>query len=269
MALKSYTIDNSLLRMYLSPKHEVKREDGTRVTYRLIKGDSELEMKKQPENAETQRIFLGQKIYTTDDVTIQKFIESKHYYGTKIKHYDPLENSKKELEEQTNSINLLGRVASLDDAEMRQLGYVLFGREAMEHLKKGDFAGLKGKVLKETALNPEGVSKLLDDPKKADAFFAGYLVTSGILEISVDEREVFWADNKARIYAVPNGVSALEGLVEYFKTSEGREVKKEAGLRLQNKATASASKKVESENEQADDVEEAPVKRAGRPPVNK
>ena len=269
MALKSYTIDNSLLRMYLSPKHEVKREDGTRVTYRLIKGDSELEMKKQPENAETQRIFLGQKIYTTDDVTIQKFIESKHYYGTKIKHYDPLENSKKELEEQTNSINLLGEVSSMEDDKIRQVGYVLFGRESLQYLKEGNFAGLKGKILKEAALNPEAVSGVINDKSNADALFAGMLIASEIFNVSVDEREVTWGDNGSRIYAVPNGVSALDGLVEYFKTSEGREVKKEAGLRLQNKATASASKKVESENEQADDVEEAPVKRAGRPPVNK
>lgn len=267
MALKSYLIDDSLLRMYMSPKHEVRKSDGTKVTYRLIKGDSELEFKKQPEKAETKSIYLGQKIFTTDDVTEQKFIESKPYYGTKIKLHDPLENSRKELEEQTNSINLLGEVASLEDDKIRQVGYVLFGREALQYLKEGNFAGLKGKILKEAALNPEGVSNVINDKSNADALFAGLLIASGILDVSVDEREVTWGDNGSRVYSVPNGVSALEGLVEYFKTSEGREVKKEAGLRLETKASTNASKKAEVKDDE--DTDEAPVRRAGRQATNK
>lgn len=267
MALKSYLIDDSLLRMYMSPKHEVTKTDGTKVTYRLIKGDSELELKKQPEKVETRSIYLGQKIFTTDDVTEQKFIESKPYYGTKIKLHDPLANSRRELEEQTNSINLLGEVASLEDDKIRQVGYVLFGREALQYLKEGNFAGLKGKILKEAALNPEGVSNVINDKSNADALFAGLLIASGILDVSVDEREVTWSDNGSRVYSVPNGVSALEGLVEYFKTSEGREVKKEAGLRLETKASTNASKKAEVKDDE--DTDEAPVRRAGRPATNK
>lgn len=265
MALKSYLIDDSLLRMYMSPKHEVRKEDGTKVTYRLIKGDSELEVKKQPEKVETKSIYLGQKIFTTDDVTEQKFIESKPYYGKKIKLHDPLANSRKELEDQTNSINLLGEVATMEDDKIRQVGYVLFGREALTYLKEKNFAGLKGKVLKEAALNPEAVSAVINDKDNADALFAAYLVASGVFDVSVDEREVVWGDNQSRVYSVPNGVSALEGLVEYFKTTEGREVKKEASLRVEKKAGENASKKVEVD--EAED--EAPVKKPGRPAVNK
>lgn len=260
MALKSYLIDDSLLRMYMSPKHEVTKDDGTKVTYRLIKGDSELEMKKQPEKVDTRTIYLGQRIFTTDDVTEQKFIESKPYYGKKIKHYDPLANSKKELEEQTNSINLLGEVATMEDDKIRQVGYVLFGREALTYLKEKNFAGLKGKVLKEAALNPDAVSAVINDKDNADALFAAYLVASGVFEVSVDEREVMWGDNQSRVYSVPNGVSALEGLVEYFKTTEGREVKKEASMRIEKKATSNAAKKV-AEDEPEDDA----PKKAGRP----
>lgn len=269
MALKSYLIDDSLLRMYLSPKHEVRLKDGTKVTYRLIKGDSELELKKQSEKVETRSIYLGQKIFTTDDVTEQKFIESKPYYGTKIKLHDPLANSRRELEEQTNSINLLGEVSSMEDDKIRQVGYVLFGREALQYLKEGNFAGLKGKILKEAALNPEAVSGVINDKSNADALFAGMLIASEIFNVSVDEREVSWGDNGSRIYSVPNGVSALEGLVEYFKTTEGREVKKEAGLRLQTKASAKASKKVEVDEDDNEDTTEAPVRKAGRPAANK
>ena len=267
MALKSYLIHDSLLRMYMSPKHEVVKADGTRVTYRLIKGDSELELKKQPENAQTETIYLGQRIFSTDNTTWQKFIESKPYYGKKITHYDPLANAKKELEEQTNSINLLSEVSSLEDDKLRQVGYVLFGREALQYLKEGNFAGLKGKVLKEAALNPEAVSKVINDKSNADALFAGMLIATGIFEVSVDEREVTWGDNGSRVYSVPNGVSVLEGLLEYFKTTEGREVKKEASLRVEKKATSNASRKVETEDG-TEDTEEAPVRR-GRPAVNK
>src|SRR5699024_2970745 len=95
----------------------------------------------------------------------------------------------------------------------------------------------------------------------ADALFAGMLIASGIFNVSVDEREVTWGDNDSRIYSVPNGVSALEGLVEFFKTTEGREVKKEASLRVEKKATSNATKK-------ADNDDDAP-KKAGRPAANK
>lgn len=59
----------------------------------------------------------------------------------------------------------------------------------------------------------------------------------------------------------------MEGLVEYFKTSEGREVKKEAGLRLETKASTNASKKAEVKDDE--DTDEAPVRRAGRQATNK
>ena len=265
MALKSYLIDDSLLRMYMSPKHEVKK-DGKTVMYRLIQGDSELELKKQPENADTRTIYFGQKIFTTDDATEQQFIESKPYYGTKIKHYDPLAESTKRVADKKKTVNLLKEVVGFDDDKIRTVGYRLFGRTALEYMKEGNLNALHDELIDYAGENPELMQLKIDDKENAEALYAAFLVASGVLEVSIDDREVVWGDNQSRVFSVPNGVSALDGLVEFFKTSEGREVKKEASLRVEKKAGENASKKVDADDEKED---ETPARKAGRPAVNK
>lgn len=267
MALKSYLIDDNLLRMYMSPKHEVKK-DGKTVMYRLIQGDSELELKKQPENAETRTIYFGQKIFTTDDLTEQQFIESKPYYGTKIKHYDPLAETTKRVAEKKKTVNLLKEVIGFDDDKIRTVGYRLFGRTALEYIKEGNLNGLHDELIDYAGENPEVMQLKIDDKENAEALYAAFLVASGVLEVSIDDRHVVWGDNQSRVYSVPNGTSALDGLVEYFKTAEGREVKKEASLRVEKKAGENASKKVEVDEDDSEYATETPARR-GRPATNK
>ena len=240
MAQKSYLIDQSILPMYMEASHEVVKEDGTVVTHRLVHGDSELDVKKQAANATPKIIFFGQRIYTTENKAEQQYIESSRWFATgRITEYDVVKINKEKLAGKKMSINLLKEVAAFDKKEIMQNGYVLFGRSAMDYIKSGDIDGLHDRIIEEAGNNPERVNEIISDKKNADTLYAGFLIASGVLEVSIDDRYVQWENNGGTVYTVPNGLTPLEGLVDYFQTNEGREVKKEAAARLEAKATKS------------------------------
>ena len=261
MALKSYLIDNELIGMYLSSTHEVTDKEGNITTNRLVEGDSELNIKKQSPTATPKIIYIGSKVFSTSDVTVQKFLESKPYFGTKIKEYDPVKINTEKLDAKRKSINVLKEVIALDRKEIFEVGYVLFGRKALNYIKNNDINGLHGEIIDLAGNEPEKVDNILNNADNKDTLFAGFLIASGVFEVSIDDRFVTWADNGSTVYAVPNGVSAVEGLVEYFKTTEGREVKKEASLRLEAKATkktVSAKKAVAKSETKSETTETTP-----------
>ena len=261
-----FRFDPFLYKTSLKSEHEVVLKDGEKTIYRLVKGDSELDIRKQRDKVTPIRFEVTNYEMVITDETVKRFLKSRGDFGTLIKVFDPLEESKKELEEQTNTIELLGKVASFDDDKVRQVGYVLFGNEAINFMREGNLSALKGKIIQKATSDPDTISKVIENKNNLSKLNTALLIAKGIFEVSVDEREVTWGDNGARIFSVPNGVSALDGLVEFFKTPEGREVNKEAGLRLQTKAASNASKKAEAETD-AEDTEEAPARR-GRPAAN-
>lgn len=236
MALKSYLIDKELLRTFLSPKHEVTK-NGVTTMYRLIEGDSELDMKKQRLGGSPKVIFLGQRVFSTDDETIQRFIESKPYFGTKITIYDPVSENKKNHEEKVRSIELLKKVASFTKEKILEIGYALFGRMSLDYIKNGDMNGLHNEIIDEAGNNPERVNELLEDKSNKHRLYAGYLIATGVFDVSIDDRYINWGHNGSQVYVVPNGISPVDGLAEFFQTSEGSEVKKEASMILEKKVT--------------------------------
>lgn len=257
-----FRFDPFLYKTSLKSEHEVELENGEKTIYRLVKGDSELDIRKQREKVDPIRFEVTNYEMVISDETTQRFLKSRGDFGSLITVFDPLAESKKHLEEQTNTIELLGTVASLDDDKVRQIGYVLFGNEAIGFMREGNLAALKGKIIQKATTDPDTISKVIKNKDNNSKLNTALLIAKGIFEVSVDEREVLWGDNQVRVFSVPNGVSALDGLVEYFKTVEGREVIKEAGLRLQALASGNASKKVDTDDETED---ETPVRKAGRP----
>ena len=250
MALKTYLFDKELTGMYMSPKHEVHTEDGKIITYRLIEGDSELDIKKQSANAVPKAPFIGQRLFSTEDLTLQKFIESKPYFGTRISIYDPMALNSERLESKKKSISLLKEVASFERNKIMEVGYVLFGKQSLEQIKAGDIDGLHDKIIEFVGNEPEKADEVINNKNNAELLFAGFLIASGVFTISIDERYVKWAHNDAVVYTVPNGVQALEGLVDFFQTKEGKEVKKEASLNIESKSVKTSSRKtIESLND--------------------
>lgn len=243
MALKTYLFDKELTGMYMSPKHEVHTEDGNILTYRLIEGDSELDIKKQSVNASPKAPFIGQRLFSTEDLTLQKFIESKPYFGTRVTIYDPVALNSERLESKKKSISLLKEVASFERNKIMEIGYVLFGRQALDQIKVGDIDGLHDKIIEYVGNEPEQAHEVINNKNNAERLYAGFLIASNVFEVSVDERFVKWAHNGSTIYTVPNGLTVLDGLVDFFQTKEGKEVKKEASMKIENKSVKTASRK--------------------------
>lgn len=236
MALKSYRIDKSILPLYMESKHEITLPNGKIVMHRYVEGDSELEISKQSPNAEVKIIFLGQEIYTSSNEVEQKYIEGANYYGRLITDYDPILINTEKLKSKKESINLLKEVAGFDRDKIIETGYVMFGREALKFIKDGDIDGLHDRIIEEAGNEPEKVNTVINNENNGETLYAGFLIASGILEVTMDERKVIWADNGSTVVTIPNGITPLAGLVEYFGTTEGRTVKQEAGTRLEVKA---------------------------------
>lgn len=238
MALKSYLVDPYLVGIYLSPIHTVTIK-GYTTQYRLIEGDSELDIKKQRMGGNTREIYIGQRVFSTEDETLQRFIESKPYFGDKIKEYDPIAENKKKLEAEKRSVSLLMKVTQFKRDKIMEAGYALFGREAMEYIRNEDISGLHSKIIHATANDFEKVDTILNNKDNSVRLFAGFLIASGIFEVTIDDRHIVWSDNQSKIYTAPQGVDILDGFVEYLQTKEGQEIKKEASIRLETMSIGS------------------------------
>jgi hypothetical protein len=224
MALKTYLFDKSYQRTYLSPRHEVKFDDGYK-TYRLIEGDTELELKKQGTRKVTEmRIFVGSQLYSTDNVTVQKFIESKPKFGDKIKIYDPVAENKAKADEATSDLRIMLEVTDLEQPELLSLAWNLFGRDAVVKAKEGDYSGIKLDVLAHTQKNPAEVKELLTDKTKNQKFEIGLAIAQGVIEDNATE--VVWAHNGSKIVSIPRDLTAVQAMVDLYKQNEGREVRK-------------------------------------------
>lgn len=249
---KIFRFTPALYNTTLKGEHEITiNENGKKVktTYRLVKGDSELDVRKQRKDAEVVRFEVVGHEMVIEDETIQRFLESRPDFGRNITVFDPVAESQKKLEATRNSVNLLRNIIEFDRNKTIQVGYVLFRREALNDIKDGNIENLQNKILAKAQSEPEVVSEIINDKKNSDKLFAGLLIASGIFEVSIDERYVSWGDNGSVVVNVPTGVSALDALTDYLLSKEGKEVKQEAGLRLENKATAgkTSSRKAKAE----------------------
>lgn len=255
---KIYRFSKELFNMTLKSSHEVVvEENGKKVktTYRLVEGDSELDIRKQRKDAEPIRFNVASLEMVVEDETIQRFLESRPDFGKNIKMYDPIEESKKALKNTEKSINLLKTIVVFENDKIIELGYALFGREALEDVKDGNIAHLTNKILAKAQEDPEYVDNLLNDSKNKERLFASLLIGKGIFEVSIDERYVNWGDNGALVLSVPNGLTALDALTEYLISKEGVEVKKEAGARLEKSITATATAKPKAGRTSKNEVE--------------
>ena len=235
MELKSYIVDNSILGMYVSPKHEVKTDKGY-VTYRIIEGDNELELKKQGDRAvTTRRIYLGQRIHSTDDPTEQKFLESKPWFGTKLKIYDPLAENKKKEAELMRDADIIAKVSTIsDNTDLVKYAYRLFGNSALEKAGVNDYAGIRVDLIRYTVENPEEMIELMsEDSKSSEYLEAGLFFVKGIIKETDSGTSVSWGDNDTKFLSVVVGQRPLDAVVDFFGTVEGKEVRQLAGQKME------------------------------------
>ena len=236
MELKTYLIDKSLRNRYINYKHEVKTDKGF-VTYRLIEGDDELELKKQSNNFTPKRIYFGGTTYTTEDPTVQKFIESRSDFGKKIKIYDKAAESTAKLKEARHQSSLVQKAAKLEGEELAQVGYAVFGNKALKFLQENDSDGLQLDLMTYAQEYPSEFEELLKDKEsKTVKLYLALAFGKGILKETDGGTSVSWGDTEEKIMTVSRGKKAIDDMVDFFKTEEGRVVRSIINTKLGEKS---------------------------------
>lgn len=239
-----YTFDRSLVNMVLKPEHEVTLEDGVTVeTWRLVKGDSELNIKKQRPTAVINRFRVGTQKMVISDPTIQRWLESKPYFGTKIKIYDQAEENKKALESVMANVNTVLKVSNLNNEELLGLGYQVLGQKALNMVKEeGSYDGLKMQLLAKANNEADMMEKLMDKEKNSSSTWWALAFAKGIIKEDQSGTKVSWGgENGAEIISVTVGMKPIDALTEYATTQEGATLKQMIGQKMVDKAVSKDS----------------------------
>lgn len=233
-----YMFDRTLVNMVLKPEHEVELENGTKETWRLVKGDSELNIKKQRANAVINRFRVATSKMVISDATTQKWLESKPYFGTKIKIYDQAEENKKALESVMANVNTVLKVSNLNNEELLGLGYQVFGQKALDMVKEeGTYDGLKMQLLAKANTEAESMEELLDKEKNSSSTWWALAFAKGYIKEDQSGTEITWGDKHggAKIINVTVGVKPIDALTNYAATEEGASVKQLIGQKMVEK----------------------------------
>lgn len=238
MPQKIYQFDKSLLNTMLNAKHEGLDKDGKKITYRLVKGDSELNLKKQREKAEPLSFRVYNTIIPVDDSTTQEWLESKPYYGRLIKEYDPVAENQTKVQEVKDNLKTVMKVMELNNYDLLGLGYQLFGQNALDKVRKEkqDFSGLKIDVAAKANEDAALIEKLLSKENSTYTLF-GLAFAKGIIKEDESGTVISWGEEGgSKIMSVTPGVKPLTAIVEYSSTTEGATVKQLIGQRMTDKA---------------------------------
>lgn len=244
MSEKIYIFDKSLLNTMINPKHETTNEKGEKVTYRLVKGDSELDVKKQRDNAEPESIIIYNSIMPIKDATTQKWLESKPWFGRMCKIYDPVAENQEKVKEVTSNLKTVMKVMELSSYDLLGLGYQLFGQKALDKVKQEnyDYSGLKIDIAAKANENSAMIEEKLAENNSTYTWF-GIAFAKGIIKEDESGTVISWGgENGARIIAVTPGVKPIDAIVEYSTTTEGATVKQLIGQRMQDEVVEKTAK---------------------------
>ena len=214
--------------------------------YRLVEGSEEVEEKKQDKEAKqktfktgpTNTVVDGQAIYQTEitDQAVLNFLNATTYWKDgRIVEYDPLAENKKIEEILVRDAEIVAKVANISEKdELVKYGYYLFGKSTLTKAAQDDYSGIKADLIKYTYQNPEEMIKVLDKNNKqvAEHMQAALAFAKGILVESEGGKSISWAETKVRVVSVVVGQKPLDALIDFYGTTEGKEVKQLVGQKI-------------------------------------
>lgn len=235
-------------------RFEKMDEDGNIKMVRLIEGSTVVEEAKQDKNAREKAFKTGavnvsidgELYYQTEitDKAIINFLKETDYWGGKIKEFNPVDESKKKSEAFKKTTQLLMEVAKMDKSELLAVGYARLGKAALQYGKDNDIEGLRLEVATEVQESPEEMEAVMGDWKNNEKLLVGTAMAKGIIIETEAGNNISWGHNKSRITSVPEGVTPLDAMVDFFGEAEGREVKKQIFTKLTESAKPKTADKV-------------------------
>lgn len=257
-----------LANTHFKSRFEKMEDDGSVKMIRLIEGSTEVVESKQDKNARVKTFKTGavnvdidgQLYYQTEitDKSVLNFLKETEYWGGKIHEFNPIDESKQKSEAFKKTTQLLMEVAKMEKAELLAVGYARLGKAALQYGKDNDIEGLRLEVATEVQEGPEEMETVMGDWKNNEKLLIGTAMAKGIIVETEAGNNISWGHNKSKIVSVPEGVTPLDAMVDFFGEVEGREVKKQIFTKLTDsakpKTTAKAAAKpaVEEVDEDAD-----------------
>ena len=172
----------------------------------------------------------------TDKLTIE-FLQHHAQWDKMIFEYNPLEENKLLAEEAAKQAEIVLQATQLKDDDLFAMGCRIFGNEALKHKKENDEAGLKVKLITFSTKEPELFEKYLNDKDgNTNKWFVSLAFAKGIIKETKGGNAVAWGENGEEFLKVTKGKKAVDDVVDFFKTQEGREVRSMIGQYLGEKS---------------------------------
>lgn len=205
---------------YLKHTHKTY-VNGKKVTYRLVDGDPELDIKKQDKESTGKRLYIPTEVVEFTDPTEIEFLKSKPEFGKEISVYDPIAINKQRVKDLTEGVKVLREVLNLSPVDLRVFGYRVFGDSSLK--MSGDELTIKATAYAQD--EPEKAAEYLKEEGNQENLFVALAFTKKVIEQNISASKVLWSDSKATIVDVAEGLSPLEAVVRYLRTNDGQTVK--------------------------------------------
>lgn len=219
-----------LIGLNMKPSYETT-VDKKKVTFRLVEGDSELNIKNQSESATPIYYKVNTQTQVETDETVIEWLENHPRFGKLITVFDPVKATEAKLLVIETELDIIDEVRGLSENDSLSLGYVLFGKDVLSTNPRV----LKHDLIKAAMTDTAMVKDKMDKKQNSEELFVGLALATEVIKEADAGTVIKWSHNDARITSVTKGITPVQELVNYFKTTEGRIVQSEINTRVKEK----------------------------------
>mgnify|MGYP003117662264 CR=1 FL=1 len=162
----------------------------------------------------------GQLYVPKEKQTLQHFLDSHPWNGTKFIEYNPVKIAENDMEYLAVEIEALNTAQTLDVDRMEAILRTELGNKVSDMSSKE----IKRDCLLFARQNPYLFLELANDENINIRNVGIKAAEMGIIKLSNDQRTFLWGSNDRKLMTVPFDENPYSALAAYFKTDEGIEV---------------------------------------------
>lgn len=218
---------------------DFRNAKGIKIKYRYSEGEGTLIAKDQSKDAEKGYLYVGGLTVPVEDPLIQQFLELMIADGKNIKIYNPVKDAQDNLSKIKLVVRAMNIATDSDESDLVTIAYDLLGKAS----QKGSIEQVQELLYGIAAENPTSIIEAFENKENnKNKYFVAEALAQGVLEEGFDGQNVLFADGKEMV-VVGKGETALDAIVEYFNTKEGKLDKTLVAQALANKLKEEADAK--------------------------
>lgn len=222
---------------------DFRNAKGIKIRYRYSEGEGTLIAKDQSKDAEKGYLYVGGLTVPVEDPLIQQFLDLMIADGKNIKVYNPVKDAEDANSLIELTIDAMAMAKNAEDSDLLTVAYDVLGKSALQNSPQQ----VRQLLYAVGSENPKSLIDAFENKENnKNKYFVAEALAQGVLEEGFDGQNVLFADGKEMV-AVGKGETAMDAIVEYFNTKEGKVDKTLVAQALANKL-----------KEEADDKKPAP-----------